>query len=266
MGSQPLDLQVHATAGTEVQRVNGAGWRLSVQSHADGAYRDAQVDDYLGRKRRRFLWSAPCRLSLDARVSSDATPGTWGFGLWNDPFNFSLGLGGADRRLPALPEAAWFFYASPPNYLSLRDDLPAQGFLAATFSAPILPAPLLAGAAPFLPLLGWPWAARRLRPAARWLVKQDAVQLEVERTAWHHYQLDWQPAATTFTVDGQVVLATPVSPRGQLGLVMWIDNQYAAFTPHGRLSFGRLPTPEAVWLEIKAIRVETPGQASSNDL
>ena len=225
-------------------------------AHPDGEYRDAQIDDYLGRTRRRFLWAAPCRLRLEARVSSTNTPGTWGFGLWNDPFNFSLGLGGAARRLPSLPNAAWFFYASPPNYLSLRDDLPAQGFLAATFSSPLLPAALLAGAAPFLPLLGWPWAARRLRPVGRRLVKQDAVQLTIERTEWHHYELDWQPGTTTFKVDGQVVLTTQVSPRGQLGLVLWIDNQYAAFTPQGSLLFGRLPTPETAWVELKDIKVE----------
>jgi hypothetical protein len=176
--------------------------------------------------------------------------------LWNDPFNFSLGLGGVARRLPSLPNAAWFFYASPPNYLSLRDDLPAQGFLAATFSSPLLPAALLAGAAPFLPLLGWPRMARRLRPVGRRLVKQDAMQLNIERTEWHHYELDWQTGTTTFQVDGQVVLATQVSPRGQLGLVLWIDNQYAAFTPQGSLRFGRLPTPEAAWLELKDIKVE----------
>jgi hypothetical protein len=46
-------------------------------------------------------------------------------------------------RLPALPNTAWFFFASPPNYLSLRDDLPAQGALAAVFRSPRLPASLL---------------------------------------------------------------------------------------------------------------------------
>jgi hypothetical protein len=256
MVSRPLDLQIHATPGTQVQRISAADWHLTMLPHPGGEYGDAQIDDYLGKARRRFKWSAPCQISLNARVSSTNIPGTWGFGLWNDPFNFSLGLGGAVRRLPALPNAAWFFYASPPNYLSLRDDLPAQGFLAATFSAPLLPTTLLAGAAPFIPLLGWPWAARRLRPVGRWLVKQDAVQLTLEGTEWHHYELDWQPGITTFKVDDKIVLETPVSPRGNLGLVLWIDNQYAAFTPQGSLGFGRLATSDAAWLELKDIKAE----------
>jgi hypothetical protein len=46
-----------------------------------------------------------------------------------------------------------------------------------------------------------------------------------------------------------------VSPHSPLGLVIWIDNQYAAFTPEGRLGFGALENPEPAWLEITDIDV-----------
>ena len=102
-------------------------------------------------------------MHLEARVSSAAIPGTWGFGLWNDPYGFSFGPGNGFVRLPALPNAAWFFIASAPNYLSLRDDLPAQGGLAATFQSPHWPAALLAFGALALPLLALPPVARVMR-------------------------------------------------------------------------------------------------------
>ncbi len=46
-----------------------------------------------------FLLRPPIRLSLSARTSSNSIPGTWGFGLWNDPFGLSLGFGGNPFRL-----------------------------------------------------------------------------------------------------------------------------------------------------------------------
>ena len=244
------------TPGAQVQPIENTGRRLSIPVGPGEAYRVAQLDDYLRRGRSQFPWQAPCRLSLRARVSSAAVAGTWGFGVWNDPFNLSLGLGGSVRRFPALPNAAWFFFASPPNYLSLRDELPAQGFLAATFRSPLFPALLLALGAPFLPLLAWPWAARLLRPLGRRLVQQDAAQLSIDPTEWHSYTLEWQAQRVLFQVDGQAILETPVSPRGRLGLVLWIDNQYAAFTPQGGLRFGRLPTLEPAWLDLDNIQLE----------
>ena len=72
-------------------------------------------------------------LSLSARVSSDSIPGTWGFGLWNHPFGLSIGFGGSPWRLPALPNAVWFFGASEENYLSFRD---TQRFVFATLRSP----------------------------------------------------------------------------------------------------------------------------------
>ena len=195
-------------------------------------------------------------LSLRARASSQEIAGTWGFGFWNDPFSLSLGLGGATRHLPALPNAAWFFMASPPNYLSLRDDLPSSGALAATFRAPRLHAALLALGAPLLPLALLPPAFRALRGMGRRIVRQDAAEFEADLTSWRDYRLHWSGARAGFAVDGRPVLETQVVPGGPLGLVIWVDNQYAALPPDGRVRFGTLPTPEPAWIEIEELVVE----------
>jgi hypothetical protein len=52
-----------------------------------------------------------------------------------------------------------------------------------------------------------------------------------------------------------VVLETPVSPLGRGGLVLWIDNQYAAFAPEGEVKLGMLSNSEPAWLELKDISI-----------
>ncbi len=245
-----IPLQPNLTPGSRVESTGPGAWRLEIPAGHKGVYRLAQVDDYRALPRRRFPWQPPFQLSLRGRVSGSNLPGTWGFGLWNDPFSLSLGLSGAAQRFPALPNAAWFFYASPPNYLSFRNDLPAQGFLAATFRSPHLPPPLLALGAPVLGLGVLPLAAQLLRGILRQFIRQDAAQIETDVTAWHTYSLDWQAGQIALSVDGQTVLSTPVSPRGPLSLVIWIDNQYAALPPRGTLAYGSLDNPQPAWMEI----------------
>jgi hypothetical protein len=57
----------------------------------------------------------------------------------------------------------------------------------------------------------------------------------------------------SFEVDDALVFESQVSPNPPLGLVIWIDNQFAAFTPEGKIGFGVLENPEPAWLEIKDI-------------
>jgi hypothetical protein len=248
--------------GSQVTAAGKGIWRLEVPAGTGGKYRLAQLDDYTGLPRQKFSWRPPVTLSLRARASVEALPGTWGFGLWNDPFSLSLGFGGGTRRLPALPNTAWFFYASPPNYLSLRDDLPAQGFLAATFCSAALPVPLLAAFTPALVLFTAPFAARLLRRFARRFIQQGAALVggngENTSADWHTYQIGWNQESVIFCVDGTQILNTPVSPRGPLALVIWIDNQYAALPPTGRLSFGALPNPHPAWIEIGDLSLALP--------
>ncbi len=252
-----VTLQSRTYSSVQIREESPGRWHLEIASGPAGKYRGAQLDDYLHLPRAQFRWTAPVSLEVDARVSASGLPGTWGFGLWNDPFNVSLGMGGAARRLPALPNTAWFFYASPPNNLSLRDK-PAQGLLAATFSAPNIPAPLLAPGALLLPLLAWPVTARVLRCLARQVIREDFACLDLDPTAWRKYRLDVTAGSVTFTVDEAMCFTTPIAPRGRLGVVLWIDNQYMAFPPNGKLHFGTLENPEA-WLELDHIAV-TPGK------
>jgi hypothetical protein len=249
-------LEPTQTEGAEVTPTGVRAWRLQIPAGPQGRYRLAQLDDYTNLARGDFPWRPPVELSLRARASAPEIAGTWGIGLWNDPFSLSLGLGGATRRVPSLPNAAWFFMASPPNYLSLRDDLPAQGSLAATFRAPRLPAALLALGAPFLPLALLPPAYRLLRRAGRRILRQAAADFADDLTGWHAYRLRWSAARAEFSVDGHPVLRTATVPVGPLGLVIWVDNQYAALPPDGRVRFGTLSTPEPAWIEVEDLVVE----------
>ncbi|HSK88822.1 MAG TPA: hypothetical protein VK880_10715, partial [Anaerolineales bacterium] len=224
-------------------------------------YRLAQLDDYTQTQRDRFPWRPPLTLSLAARTSSDAIPGTWGFGVWNDPFGLSFGFGGNPFRLPALPNAAWFFGASEENYLSFRDassapltnggsarrEIAGNGFLAQVFRSPKCH-PL------FIPAgLALPFSRKATRRLLGNVIGEDGVSLSVNVTQWHRYSLEWRATGVSFDVDEVRVLESPVSPNPPLGLVIWIDNQYAAFTPEGKIGFGVLENPEPAWLEIKDI-------------
>ena len=242
------DLSPRHTPGASVVETNGQ-FRLTIPASDGSRYDDAQLDDYTGLARRTF----PRRsldLSLRARASAESTPGTWGFGLWNDPFGLSLGFGGSPFRLPALPNAAWFFYASPQNHLSFRDDKPAQGFLAQTFRSRggVTPPLLSAG-------LALPFSRVEARRKLGQVIAEDSTALRVDVTQWHGYRLRWREDSVAFEVDDVLVMETPVSPHPPLGLILWIDNQFAAFTPEGKISFGVLAHPEA-WLEIEGLEIK----------
>jgi hypothetical protein len=248
-------LQIRQNAGANVSQVAPGRWRMEIPAGPAGVYRLAQLDDHLNQARNTFPWRPSLKLSLRARVSAADLPGTWGFGLWNDPFSASFGVSGTARKLPALPNAAWFFYAGPPNYLAFRDNHPAQGFLAATFSAPNLPALLLAPGALAVPLLALPATARLVRRMVRVLLGEDAALVAADATQWHDYRLVWEENSVRFFVDDGAMFSTPVAPRGSLGLVIWIDNQYAAFPPSGKLGYGTSQNPEPAWLEVENLDV-----------
>lgn len=252
---QGLNLKPNLSPQAQVSPAGAGVWHLEAPAGPQGRYRLAQLDDYADLRRGAFPWRPGVSLSLRAKASHKDLPGTWGFGLWNDPFSLSLGFGGGTRRWPALPNAAWFFFASAPNYLSLRDDLPAQGNLVATFRSPQWPAYLLALGAPAMTLLLWSPGARLIRRLGRRFVHQDAVKMGINPTLWHAYKLEWQKDFVCFRVDEEVILETRVSPFGPLGLVIWIDNQYAALPPSGRLTYGTLANPEPAWIDIEGLRM-----------
>lgn len=247
-------MQIRSTPGAAVQP-QAAGWRLSLPAGEAGQYRLAQLDDYSRLPRRAFPHRPPWSLQLRARAAAKTLPGTWGFGLWNDPFGFSLGLGGTPGRLPSLPHAAWFFFASTENHLSLRDEQPGRGALAGGYAAQ-LSAALLTPGLLAAPLLAWRRAARQLRRLAARLVQQDLQTLELDPAEWHRYQILWTKAGLEFRVDDKQVMRSRLQPRPPLGLVLWLDNQYAAWRPDGSLAADSLATPPGCWIEISDLHFE----------
>jgi hypothetical protein len=242
-------MKARATPDASVTSIEG-GWRLQIPAGNSRAYRLAQLDDYFQLPRHKFPHHS-LTLSLRAKASSKSIPGTWGFGLWNDPFGMSLGFGGGRFRLPALPNAVWFFHASPQNYLSFSSDKPAQGFLAQTFRAPALH-PLLVPAGLVLP-----FSRKATRRMLGRVIEEDGVSVSVDVAQWHRYRLEWREKRALFEVDNVTVLETPMSPRGPLGAVIWIDNQFAAFTPKGKIGFGVLENPEPAWIEIAGLELHS---------
>lgn len=251
----PFGLQPETTPGALVEAIDRLGWRLSIPAGPGGRYRLAQLDNYKARRRAAFPHQTPFSLALEARASAPDLRGTWGFGVWNDPFSMGA-LTGGSLRFPLLPNTAWFFFASPENHLSLRDDLPTSGTMAATFDSPRKFWLALASGAAALPLMTLPWGRRMARRLAARVVQQDAAPFDIDPSDWHSYRLEWQAGQVRFEVDGAPLLCTKVSPRGRLGLVVWIDNQYAAFRPDGSLGYGTLETCQPAWIEVRDLRSE----------
>ncbi len=251
-----FELSPRRAGGATIKPTPG-GWRLEMPAGLPRHYRLAQLDDYAYTPRSRLKLVPPWNLRLRARLSTADLPGTWGFGLWNDPFGLSLGFGGQPARLPAMPQTAWFMHASPPNWLSLRDGgqsssdqaIPANGFFAGTFRSPCPPTLLLLPTLLAFPLMAIRPASRLLRRLASRIIQQDAVRVILDVTQWHEYSINWFSESCIFSVDGSEILSTPCSPRSPLGLVIWIDNQFAAWSPQGQLRYGALENP-AAWLEI----------------
>jgi hypothetical protein len=228
-------------------------WRLTVTGAQASAYSNAQLDDYEDKPRARFPWRPPLTMTVRARFSNPGNElkGTAGFGFWNDPFVWGY------RRGPALPRAIWFFFASPPSNMALDVNVPGRGWKAATIDAD---RPAFAALLPFLPfavpLMNVPSLYRQLWPGLQHTMLVREALLDVDMTAWHTYELVWLPDHSRFTVDERVVLDDAPSPRGPLGFVLWMDNQYAIVTPWGQLGHGTLAVQGAQWLEISEITIE----------
>lgn len=222
-------------------------------------YADAQVDDYQTLRRTEFAWRPPLHLSLWVRASPARPTGTLGFGFWNDPFSFSLGQGGAARRLPASPQALWFFYGSPPNDLRFTSDVPSHGWKASSLRSPPVPSLLLAPAAGVAAALAQIGPLRRpvMRMALGMVTASEAV-VEAPLEIWQRYALSWTEGEARFFVADKEILVAPAPPSGPLGFVAWIDNQYAIASTEGGFKFGVLPTSVPQRLQIRELRIEAP--------
>ena len=216
-------------------------------------YTNAQIDDYQGLRRAHFPWRSPLRLSVRARFShpTGELRGTGGFGFWNDPFLMT------EKRVPTLPRALWFFYGSPPSDMKLDTAAPGAGWKAATIDAlrPIA-VPLAPLALPAAVLMNVRSLYRALWPPIQRALNVREMQLGVSMIDWHTYTLLWGRESSTFSVDGEVILDHAPSPRGPLGFVMWLDNQYMIVKPWGRFGWGLLEAPGRQWLEVDRLSIE----------
>lgn len=258
------ELKPREINGGHVFRSDEGDFKLLLQKSGESNYSLAQIDNYMHLPRRNFPLEPPISIMLGAKISSPSITGTWGFGLWNDPFSFGFGGGGMSKFLPVLPNAAWFFYGSRENALSLHDDQPGNGFHVKTFRSLLLPSLASLLTLPILPLLFFPGGVRLLRSLARVFIKEDGKQIEINVNKWHAYRLSWGVSQTVFYVDDKPIFSTNLSPRGRLGTVIWIDNQFFHFDAHGKLGFGFLPIPENQWIQIRDLHISRNNQQRKN--
>jgi hypothetical protein len=235
--------------------------RMGFPSVQQGQYADAQIDDYAQRARANFPWKPPVRMEVRARSShpaataestresSDILHGTAGFGFWNYPFSVR-------GDILMLPEAVWFFYASPPSNMALVPGIPGWGWKAQVVHS-MRPA-ALASVLPTALTAGWARLTGEARPAARWIQRLSGASealLYIDMPTWHTYTLEWREHGATFWVDGMLVLHASRPPTHPLGFVAWLDNQYAIATPRGELRFGTVDSGPQ-WFELDSVCIE----------
>ncbi|MFN8503797.1 hypothetical protein [Kouleothrix sp.] len=228
------------------------GLRLALVGASAARYADAQIDDYAGMARRDFPWRPPLRLLVRARASGPLL-GTAGFGFWNNPFS---PLGG----WPALPAAIWFFHASPPSDMPLALGVPGYGWKAACIDAttpralawsPLALPVALANQSERMRRRVWPRVQRDLRIAE--------APIEPPGAEWREYAIEWREDGARFAIDGRTVLATDRAPRGPLGFVAWVDNQWMVATPRGHFGWGLVDVP-GQWMDLGMVSIEMLGR------
>lgn len=246
------------------------GLSLNIRAEKGSGYNNAQLDDYQPLSRKDFLWQAPCELKIKARFSHQATPsqknkkavplqGTAGFGFWNDPFMMT------GFRIPSLPRAVWFFYSSRESRMELAQGVPGHGFKMATMDAWT---PSFISMIPLAPLLmPMMWINRlkdKIWPRLQKSIRVQEKVLEIDTTEWHEYHFQWLNESVQFYVDGIHQTTLAFSPRGKLGLVIWIDNQYMVVTPGGKLSHGDVKLTQNQSMEIASLNVRPISSSSEH--
>lgn len=245
-------------AGGGTLGISNSRLRLALSAATSRHYADAQIDDYTGKSLSRYPWRPPLRMEVRARSSHlirpgrDSAPeflrGTLGFGFWNFPFTLAGGV-------PRLPDAVWFFGASPPSNMALVPGVPGCGWKAQIVHAHRWQS--LAAGIPALGAMAWARLSNDDRAAVRWVRRVTGaheILLDAPLVEWHDYALEWHANHACFWVDGREVLVAPDPPPGPLGFVAWIDNQYAIATPRGAFRFG-LVDSGSEWLEIDHLRI-----------
>lgn len=212
--------------------------------HTD--YSNAQIDDHPNLKRSEFSNQAPLKLKIEARLKCDGTPkGTAGFGFWNDPFLMT------DTKAPTLPKAAWFFWCSEDSNMQLAQDVPGYGWKMAVIDAWNWPFLALIPTTPISIPLMWIQSIRRLLwPVAQKAMKCQEKLCPVSFFDWHTYELHWQHDKVFFHIDDKLEFSAP-APKGPLGLVIWIDNQFMRIDPRAMMKHGNISLENEQSLEIR---------------
>lgn len=226
--------------------------RFALDNVPDKGYSDAQIYNYARLKRKDFPSRPPLRMTVKAYAShsADELKGTAGFGFWNQPFMPNeIGF--------RLPRAIWFFFGSKPGNMAFAKGVPGYGWKAGTLDMSRLAFLLLAPGAPlgFL-MMRNPALYKMLWPSAQWAIGVAEKMIEVDLREPHIYSLDWLKQGSRFYVDDELILETSFSPRGPLGFVAWLDNQYAIVTPQGNLGQGLIPIPGQQWLALEHLSIE----------
>lgn len=249
-GVIPPRLTRYTVGRARIERRPGAV-RLVTEDAVAGDLADAQLDDYHGRPRDMLPWRQPVAMYVRARWSHPAAElrGTTGFGFWNDPLD-------ERGRFVASPSYLWFFHASPPSRMRLRDRVSEGGFVAAAMAGPEVGRATLAAGNLALRLPGVERVATRLGERR---ARSDDVLLpeDLDLTGWHDYAIHWAAGGARFAVDGAPMATLPddALPRCPLGFVAWIDNNWMAFAEDGSFRGARLAAPGTQWLELTQIEL-----------
>lgn len=125
-----------------------------------------------------------------------------------------------------------------------------------SLTTPAVPPLLLAPAAlAGLALSRIPIVRRPVMRFALGRVRCDETLLDARLANWATYEILWREKQVEFWVDEELVLAGDHPPRGPLGFVAWIDNQYALATPETGLRFGVIQPQSEQRLEIQDLIV-----------
>lgn len=238
------------TLETDPESKNGL--RCVIAPTSAEHYSDAQISDYALLDRRAYPWRPPMRMIVRAWASHSAAQlrGTAGFGLWNQPFM-------PGQAVPRLPRNAWFFFAGQPSNMALAKGVSGFGWKAATLDAT---RPLFLALTPTAPLgvllMRIPALYRVLYPIAQQALGVSEALIDVDLRTPHTYTMEWQPQTVKFSVDDRLILQTPYAPRGRLGFIAWLDNQYAVVTPQGALAMGLAEINERQWLHLDQLSIE----------
>lgn len=215
-------------------------------------YHDAQLTDY-NPQAPRFAYRPPLRMTIRARVMTPIAHlrGTAGFGFWNHPF------APGQRRL-RLPSAIWFFFSAPPSNISLALGVAGHGWKCATFESRSW---AFAALLPFAPLgfllMRVPALYKRLWPLGQRAIGVNEHMLDVTLLAQsRQYTIEWRQREAHFFLDEQLLYRAPTAPRGPLGFITWIDNQYAIVSPQGRFGAGLVALPQEQKLRIESVSIQ----------